>query len=743
MHSTTVAYHLVHSLPSMPLYRFVLLLLTALSMGVSSLSAQSADPADEYFRAYLMNNEAERLVQGGELARAVDKYQQALAIFESIAKTNPTWQSQMLTFRRSKIADAIANATAELSKPKVAPVAAAAVMPVAPSAATTSPSVVPPPAALTAAPLMSPSAVPSSGDPLQDALESVRRAAEAKAGAVQQQLTNALANVGRYQLGYEAAVGQRDEAVRQRDQYYTQASQLQQTAIAQQAKMAELEKQAATSATAAAELAKMRQDFADTNELLTEAQVRLSKAEGSVMTQSKQLTEATMKLTAVQKERDDLAKQRDESQKSKDAAVADRDKLAKERDAAQTKVLGLQAENVMLKKNGPMPENIKALVAQNEKLRKDLDEARRQVTTLQADVTRKDKEIVQLKGQLTTIQGELATLRKDNAAFETQVAELTVELKKIKEMAANPKKSESTNPQIAAENELLRGIITRQLRQQARQQEQKRLIIAEMQKTESASKDLIDQVQQLGGERLALSAEEQKLFTTPQLQEIMGAGGIKATLMAKSDAKAEPTKPKDDAAAKALAEIDALIDKGNKLLQEGKLAEAATLYEDVLRADPKNATGLAGLAWARVQQDKLDDAEATLKKAITYDPKNAAAHYMLAVTFFRRDRLNESMAAFEKSLELNGKNARARHYLGVITSKMGLTARAEKEFKSALAIDPGYGDADFNLAVLYATSDPPKWDEARKHYNDAIKKGVKADANLEKLLNGAGAVSKR
>jgi len=739
VHSTTVAYHLVHSLPSMPLYRFVLLLLTALSMGVSSLSAQSADPADEYFRAYLMNNEAERLVQGGELARAVDKYQQALAIFESIAKTNPTWQSQMLTFRRSKIADAIANATAELSKPKVAPVAAAAVMPVAPSAATTSPSVVPPPAALTAAPLMSPSAVPSSGDPLQDALESVRRAAEAKAGAVQQQLTNALANVGRYQLGYEAAVGQRDEAVRQRDQYYTQASQLQQTAIAQQAKMAELEKQAATSATAAAELAKMRQDFADTNELLTEAQVRLSKAEGSVMTQSKQLTEATMKLTAVQKERDDLAKQRDESQKSKDAAVADRDKLAKERDAAQTKVLGLQAENVMLKKNGPMPENIKALVAQNEKLRKDLDEARRQVTTLQADVTRKDKEIVQLKGQLTTIQGELATLRKDNAAFETQVAELTVELKKIKEMAANPKKSESTNPQIAAENELLRGIITRQLRQQARQQEQKRLIIAEMQKTESASKDLIDQVQQLGGERLALSAEEQKLFTTPQLQEIMGAGGIKATLMAKSDAKAEPTKPKDDAAAKALAEIDALIDKGNKLLQEGKLAEAATLYEDVLRADPKNATGLAGLAWARVQQDKLDDAEATLKKAITYDPKNAAAHYMLAVTFFRRDRLNESMAAFEKSLELNGKNARARHYLGVITSKMGLTARAEKEFKSALAIDPGYGDADFNLAVLYATSDPPKWDEARKHYNDAIKKGV----NLEKLLNGAGAVSKR
>ena len=733
----------------MPLPRFALLLLATLSLGAASLSAQSTDPADEYFRAYLMNNEAERLMQAGEIQRAADKYQQALAIFDTIAKTNPTWQSQMLTFRRTKIADAIANAQAELQKPKAAPApvapAPAPVQPVQPGAATIMPVAPIPLAPVSTAQGLSslPPPVASTGDPVQDAIENLRRATEAKTSVVQQQLNNALANVGRYQLGYEAAVGQRDEAVRQRDQYYTQATQLQQTTVAQQARMAELEKQAATSATAAAELAKLRQDFADTNELLTEAKERLTKAESSVMTQSKQLTEATMKLSAVQKERDDLVKQRDDLQKSKDAAVADRDKFAKERDAAQTKLLGLQAENDMLKKNGPVADNMKALVAQNDKLRKDLEEARKQVTTLQADVTRKDQEITTLKGQLTNIQGELAMLRKENAAFETQVAELTVELKKIKDVAADPKKAqEAQNPQLMAENQLLRGIISRQLRQQARQQEQKRLIIAEMKKTEDTSKELIDQVQQLGGDRFALTAEEQKLFTTPQLQEIMGAEGIKATLMAKSDKPAAST-PKDDAEAKAKAQINALIDSGNNLLQEGKLAEAAKAYEDVLRADPKNATGLAGLAWARVQQDKLDDAEATLKKAITYNPNDSAAHYMLGVTFFRRERLNEAMTSFEKSLELNGKNARARHYLGVITSKMGLTARAEKEFKSAIAIDPGYGDADFNLAVLYATSDPPKWDEARKHYNDAVKKGVKADPNLEKLLNGAGAVSKR
>jgi len=84
------------------------------------------------------DNEAERLMQAGEAQRAADKYQQALAIFDTIAKTHPTWQSQMLTFRRTKIADAIANAQAELQKPKAAPAPVApppAVAPVQPGAA--------------------------------------------------------------------------------------------------------------------------------------------------------------------------------------------------------------------------------------------------------------------------------------------------------------------------------------------------------------------------------------------------------------------------------------------------------------------------------------------------------------------------------------------------------------------------------------------------------------------------------
>ncbi len=724
-------------------FRYLFPALAALFFSVAQAGAQSSDDySEQYLRAYMIFNEGDRLVQAGNAQQAVEKYKQSQGIFDTIAKNAPAWEPVMMKMRREKLADALASAQVKASAPVVA-APAPAPQPGEPASA----SIIgqfqsAPPSgaglstgapAMTAAPsAQAPSALPS----LDEAMKTVRNAIEAQTQTLKQQLTEAQAQVGRYGMAYETAIKQRDEVS---GMYQT----LSQTATAQQTKMVELEKQAASNAPAKAELDKLRAEHADTTAQLKESQQRLNKAEGAVMKQTKDLMENSMRLTALQKDRDDLAKKLETISTDKDALkkelekmTLDRDKLAQERDTANTQIIGMKAA-------GPVPANLKDLSDQNERLKKDLDEARKQVTTLQADASRKDQEIAQLKGQLTHIQGELLSLKKDNAAAESQVSELTLNLKELRTRIANPKKGNPTeSDQIVLENQLLRGVVLRQLRQQARQQQQKSAVIAEIQKTENASKELIDQVEQLGGTRFTLSDDERKLFTTPQLQEFTGEGGIQATLMAKSDSK-KAGAPAADPAASGAAAVDGLLEKGNEYLSGGKFAEAATAYSDVLRADPKNASGFAGLAWARVQQNKLDEAEVTLKKSLAYDANNATAHYMLGVTMFRRDRLNEALSSFQKSVELNGKNARARHYLGVIASKMGLGERAEREFKAALAIDPDYGEAYFNLAVLYVTWDPPKWDDARKNYKDAVKKGVKADANLEKILNGGPAVSKR
>ena len=426
------------------------------------------------------------------------------------------------------------------------------------------------------------------------------------------------------------------------------------------------------------------------------------------------------------KERDDAISQRNNAVKERETAV-------KERDAASARSLGLQADMDELKKKTGGGE-MKRLIAENERLKKEISEAQKQVETLKADVGRKDQEIVALRGQLTGLQGQLAELRKESATYQTQVAELT---KQLKEVQGGMEGKMASTPELTKENEMLRGIIMRQLRTQHRQQAAKDLMIAELQKMESASNDLVKQVEEMKNARMILTPDEEKLFSDPVVRELLGPKGVQATLIANaspdSDKKAAPPAP---------TSVEKLISQANETYMNKDFESAARLYQDALRAEPKNVTALIGLGITRQRENKHADAEVSLQKALAYDPTNEPASFALGVTYFKQERWKDAMTYFEKSLAKRPDNASGRHYLGIIATKLNLIERAEREFKTALAIDPAYGEAHFNLAVLYITWDPPQWDKARAEYDEAIKKGVRPDKNLEKLLEG-GKVSQR
>ena len=71
----------------------------------------------------------------------------------------------------------------------------------------------------------------------------------------------------------------------------------------------------------------------------------------------------------------------------------------------------------------------------------------------------------------------------------------------------------------------------------------------------------------------------------------------------------------------------------------------------------------------------------------------------------------------------NSFSRRHERYTCSIIAKLNFIERAEREFKTALAIDPSYGEAHFNLAVLYATWDPPQWEKARAEYDAGVAAG--------------------
>ena len=661
-----------------------------------------AEEAEMYFRGFTTANDGDRLEKEGETEQALAKFRQADEIFDSFVKTYPAWQPDMVDMRRKRVQDAILRLEGKLAQPAAAPASAPATaggtpipsQPISNPGTTFLPSVpapgtIVPQSAGTTGPLPS----------LQDMFRQYEDAYRQRLKDLELENYKSQEDLRKWQTWYQWASAEITTTRADRDKLSSQSAQLEEAiegmrrdVAAGKAAQGQLDALIKDKATLTAEIQQSNQKIAAAEKAASEASGRLAAASAQVA----------------------------KLQESVEKSSSERDKLA-----AQNQ--GLRAENEELRKMKGA-DKLDALMAENERLKKDLEAARLQTESLKGDLERKDQEIASLKTELTGLKTELSTLRKESAKYQTQVAELTMQLKQIQGGEAI-----TSNPVLTQENEMLREIIMRQLRTQYRQQRAQELVIAELQKMENASEDLLQQVQDLEGERMILTPEEEKLFTDPKVQEMLGQTGIQAGLVARSDAtiaaEKDTSPPSEDS-------VDAILGRANEALQEKKYGDAARFYQDALRADPKNPTALIGLGYAHQRSGNYAEAEAALKKCLTFDPKNSNAAYALGVTLFKQERWSDALKPFEQSLEINPKNASARHYLGILSTKLNLLTRAEREFKTALAIDPNYGEAHFNLAVLYVTWDPPQWDKAKAAYAAAVEKGVPTDEALEKLLNG-------
>ncbi len=698
-------------------------MLAAALFAVTTACAQTIDAAsevaDQYFRGFVMNNEAAKLESSGDLQMAQEKFKQAAEIMDSIARNYPAWQPEMRASRQQKIQDALARIQSRLTQqatPQLAPMPQVAT-PVAPGYV---PAAIPAPGTL-AQP--APAAPPAGGalPSLTDMLSQWETMYKKRVLELETQNNQNQLDLAKWQQWYQWASGEITTARSQNEALGAKAATLEQS-------IAAMSREVEEGRASKGQLDKIMEEKMAVDLELRKNGQRILAAEAASKDASEKLAVASARITEIEQERNKILQERDDAIKQRDEAMKDRDVAVKDRDAASARSLGLAAELEDLKKKTGTAE-MQRLVAENERLKKQLGEAERQVATLKADVTRKDTEIAELRGQLTGLQGQLTDLRRESAAYQTQVAELT---KQLKEVQSGMDAKMTATPELTQENEMLRAIIMRQLRAQHRQQAAKDLMIAELQKMENASTDLIKQVEELRNARMILTPDEEKLFSDPVVRELLGPNGVQATLIANaspdSDKKAAPPAP---------STVEKLISQANEAYMEKNFEESARLYQDALRAEPKNVGALIGLGMARQRGDRHADAEVALQKALAYDPTNEPASFALGVTYFKQERWKDAMTYFEKSLAKRPDNASGRHYLGIIATKMNLLERAEREFKTALAIDPAYGEAHFNLSVLYITWDPPKWDQARVEYDEALKKGVQPDANLEKLLKGA------
>ncbi len=412
-------------------------------------------------------------------------------------------------------------------------------------------------------------------------------------------------------------------------------------------------------------------------------------------------------------------------------------------------------------------QKIEALQNENGALTQKLTAAEASIAQLTEESVKKKEELAGMQTELTSLKTQLATSRDQNDKSATTITELRKQLddgaRHLEELKSTGTTSEDV-ARMTRENDLLRGIVMRQLKDQARRIQARDLLNDELKRLEVQSDELNKQVEELGRPTMQLTDQERALFKDPQVTVsdstdnpasvavvISGvkpkgpahrrrpAGGppggspspAPAAHLRPGRGPGTPARRVPAAGARprprwkrtpAQGRRD-LVPPGTEANEEfdrGQVADAERTYDKLLAREPKNPYLLSNQGVVLFREDKLKSAEVALKKGVTASPQDAFCMSTLGIVYYKMHRYDEAISYLTQAIQTDPKNATAHNYLGITSSQKGWPEEALEELQKAIALNPNYADAHFNIAVVYATYQPPAKDRAQEHYKIAI-----------------------
>jgi tetratricopeptide (TPR) repeat protein/predicted nucleic acid-binding Zn-ribbon protein len=534
-----------------------LLLLGVLSILTPELRAQTAgeSAADRFLNGYQLFQKAESLEGNKDYAGALRTLKEALKILDDITAQDKTWNPGIVEYRRKRIVEGLARL-----EPKVAGSGSAA-------SADTIPGV-------PGLPL--PESGPISGgvDLPPDILPGPSKAKAGSSRTTPQPATGPLDEIRRNmddlrekvrQAQEERDTAQRsardmqaklDKAAEERRNVDKQLKIMSQRSdVAEQALMDERKKKTADAEkllnlqTQAAKLKKEVTSLRDERDALEELRNQEGSRHRAVVDRANKAAEAS---ATFKKTLEDLEK----SHKSELAAVQQKlTKTEAERDGLQVKLTAVTAERDSYKsqvaKLQEDKKNLDKALADNATLMAKLSDAEKQIIQFKADNAQKDVLIADLKKEIASVNKQLTEAKQQSASYQAKMAELQANLQSTAENLALATTTGKTNAadkkKLQEENEILRGIATRQLKAQAGRDQARKLILAELAKMEIKSKDLLSRINFLGEPVVKLSPKEAALFKKPDVQ--VGDNEIALAAPKQDSPEAAAELPKADAPA--------------------------------------------------------------------------------------------------------------------------------------------------------------------------------------------------
>ena len=245
------------------------------------------------------------------------------------------------------------------------------------------------------------------------------------------------------------------------------------------------------------------------------------------------LVNATKRIDTLAQERDaarkesaEVPKRLGEMQKQLDKAVKEKGDLSTKlaRVEGELKQVSLERDNALqqVAKMKEAQKRVDELIASNTTLMAKLEDAQKTITRLNREGVQREDEIALLKKDVNTANKQLAEAKKQSATYQQEMGDLQNELetqaKALAQVKTNTTTTVAERKKLQQENDILRGIVVRQQKEQAIRDGKRKLVLTELGKLELDSKALVSQIEYLTSPVVKLTAKERKLFKQPLIE---------------------------------------------------------------------------------------------------------------------------------------------------------------------------------------------------------------------------------
>lgn len=641
----------------------LLLVVFLLGSGFSRpLRAQSNDPSELFLNAYMSVQAAERLEHDGSQRQALEKYRTAATVLEQVQMRFPNWQPLIVEYRKKRTTENIARLEQQLGVPPSVAVPPPPTTPSPEEEAPLPPSVNPP----DNVPLIS----PGTGNPGESQID---------------QLQNALRD-SRKQL--QSVQGEKEEL----------AAKLEET-------LKQLDKSKLTT---------------------TELKARLQQAQEAFRNAATDSSRNSAGQQALLKEIADLQEQLENESADREAADEVSDSNARRLTGARKNVkeARLQIASITTERDKALAELGKAhdaqkkvdqLIADNSTLSQKLADAENTIKEFNSNSPHKDEEIASLRKEVSATKDLLAATQQQNAQFQSTISDLQNQLDSATSQLADVQASgvsAQEKKKYTEENDLLRGIVLRQLKEQARRDQSKKLVVAELQKLDVQSSALLQQIDYLGQPLVKLTPQEKALFKQPQI-EITDSDSTSSMEFSIAAPKpdAEKTAPAEspagspqpqESAAPAPSPTPAEMAKLTPLVSPTPAA-AMTGTNAAIEPAPANSPSPA----EQIQPEKAPQVETSPNPNV---PAELVAPARDAKDAYERGDYRTAEKAYEKMLLTAPNNVYILSNLGVVEYRQGKVKLAEEKLKKAIVVAPDDAFSYRTLGIVYYSES--KYDEA-------------------------------